>query len=448
MTTRPPRGGAAAVGGRRRSARHRSRHVVLLAARRRRADRCARAGATPTARSAATCRAATCRAACWSSPPATTGRPSGSTGRIAAGVVALANVAVEWGPPPALQVERVLAQRMIVIDSTLGVGRTRSGARATLVHEMTHTATGHGAARALAAWLAASSAPPRRSSRLRPAAAVAGCGAAGGGRRGPRGRPARTSCRSSTSPPPPGRRTSPATTRASSPSCCASAPSCSARGDGRGARRRRPRARSGRATAGRARRARRSSRSRASAFKAEDLDSPGQARHGARAGCPTASRAWSGRSAPPRRITARKTAGRLAGHRRRAAPRALPWEVARVPRRAHPRTSCCSTPPGLDAGELRGGLERAYRQIRRDLPRRDLPRSVLVIAAREPAPGGAAQRPDRQRRRRARERQRRLGPGARAARSSACSSQRMIVIDEAVARRCPGRSARGRSCTR
>ena len=38
---------------------------------------------------------------------------------------------------------------------------------------------------------------------------------------------------------------------------------------------------------------------------------------------------------------------------------------------------------GLDVGELRGGLERAYRRIRRDLPRRELPPSVLVIATRD-----------------------------------------------------------------
>jgi ketosteroid isomerase-like protein len=61
------------------------------------------------------------------------------TGRIARGVVALANVRVDFGPPPAMEVERVLAQRMIVVDSrwsTLPPAERQS----TLVHEMTHTA--------------------------------------------------------------------------------------------------------------------------------------------------------------------------------------------------------------------------------------------------------------------------------------------------------------------
>ena len=60
-------------------------------------------------------------------------------GRIAKGVVAIANVSVEWGPQPALQVERVLAQRMVVIDSTWG-SQDAFGRQSTLVHEMTHTA--------------------------------------------------------------------------------------------------------------------------------------------------------------------------------------------------------------------------------------------------------------------------------------------------------------------
>jgi hypothetical protein len=61
------------------------------------------------------------------------------TGRIAKGIVAIANVRVEWGPPPALEVERVLAQRLIVV-----VDRWRTqddfARQSTLVHEMTHTA--------------------------------------------------------------------------------------------------------------------------------------------------------------------------------------------------------------------------------------------------------------------------------------------------------------------
>src|SRR5215207_1286468 len=61
------------------------------------------------------------------------------TGRIAKGIVAIANVSVEWGPAPALEVERVLAQRLIVV-----VDRWRTQPElardSTLVHEMTHTA--------------------------------------------------------------------------------------------------------------------------------------------------------------------------------------------------------------------------------------------------------------------------------------------------------------------
>jgi hypothetical protein len=61
------------------------------------------------------------------------------TGRIAKGIVAVANVSVEWGPPPALEVERVLAQRLIVV-----VERWRTqpevARQSTLAHEMTHTA--------------------------------------------------------------------------------------------------------------------------------------------------------------------------------------------------------------------------------------------------------------------------------------------------------------------
>jgi hypothetical protein len=51
--------------------------------------------------------------------------------------VALANVRVKLGPGPAFEVERVLSQRMIVVDSrwsTLPPAERQS----TLVHEMTH----------------------------------------------------------------------------------------------------------------------------------------------------------------------------------------------------------------------------------------------------------------------------------------------------------------------
>jgi hypothetical protein len=60
-------------------------------------------------------------------------------GRIAGGVVALANVSVEFGPAPALEVEHVLSQRMLVITSRWSALPERER-QATLVHEMTHTA--------------------------------------------------------------------------------------------------------------------------------------------------------------------------------------------------------------------------------------------------------------------------------------------------------------------
>jgi hypothetical protein len=61
------------------------------------------------------------------------------SGRIARGVVALANVSVEFGSAPALPVRRVLAQRMVVIDSRWSA-LPEAERRSTLVHEMTHTA--------------------------------------------------------------------------------------------------------------------------------------------------------------------------------------------------------------------------------------------------------------------------------------------------------------------
>ena len=61
------------------------------------------------------------------------------TGRIARGVIALANVSVKFGPAPAFEVERVLAQRMIVVASRWNV-LPEAERQATLVHEMTHTA--------------------------------------------------------------------------------------------------------------------------------------------------------------------------------------------------------------------------------------------------------------------------------------------------------------------
>ncbi|HTE64595.1 MAG TPA: hypothetical protein VK631_29835 [Solirubrobacteraceae bacterium] len=75
------------------------------------------------------------------------------TGRIASGVVAIANVSVEWGPPPALAVERVLAQRLIVVVDRW---RTQDAAarQSTLVHEMTHTALDPDTSARTPPWLA------------------------------------------------------------------------------------------------------------------------------------------------------------------------------------------------------------------------------------------------------------------------------------------------------
>jgi hypothetical protein len=83
-----------------------------------------------------------------------------------------------------------------------------------------------------------------------------------------------------------------------------------------------------------------------------------------------------------RRITARRTddGWRVTSDRPRREP--LPWEVADF-RASRSRHVVLLAAPGVDAAPLRAGLERAYREIRSDLPRRDLPPSVLVIAARD-----------------------------------------------------------------
>jgi hypothetical protein len=75
------------------------------------------------------------------------------TGRVATGIVAIANVAVEWGPAPALRVRRVLAQRLIVVADRW---RTQDEAarQSTLVHEMTHTALDPDTSARTPPWLA------------------------------------------------------------------------------------------------------------------------------------------------------------------------------------------------------------------------------------------------------------------------------------------------------
>jgi hypothetical protein len=85
-----------------------------------------------------------------------------------------------------------------------------------------------------------------------------------------------------------------------------------------------------------------------------------------------------------RRIVARRTGAGWRIARDASRREAAPWEAGdyRATRSAH---VVLLAPKRFDTGELRPGLERAYRDIRRDLPRRDLPRSVVVIAARDEA---------------------------------------------------------------
>jgi hypothetical protein len=74
------------------------------------------------------------------------------TGRIAPGVIALANVRVEFGPEPALEVERVLEQRLIVIDRLWG-SLPPEERDSTLIHELTHTALNPDTSGRTPAWL-------------------------------------------------------------------------------------------------------------------------------------------------------------------------------------------------------------------------------------------------------------------------------------------------------
>jgi len=68
-------------------------------------------------------------------------------------VIALANVSVHYGPPPALAVSRVLSERMVVIDSRWR--RLRAPERlSTLVHELTHTALNTATSGRTPPWLA------------------------------------------------------------------------------------------------------------------------------------------------------------------------------------------------------------------------------------------------------------------------------------------------------
>ena len=84
-------------------------------------------------------------------------------------------------------------------------------------------------------------------------------------------------------------------------------------------------------------------------------------------------------------LTTRKLSARKTGDgwkvTRDVAPRdALPWEVDRYTASVGERVVLL-TPPGVEPGPLLPGLQSAYRKIARDLPARDLPDRVLVIAA-------------------------------------------------------------------
>lgn len=85
-----------------------------------------------------------------------------------------------------------------------------------------------------------------------------------------------------------------------------------------------------------------------------------------------------------RRLSARKSSAGWRVTRDVARGEPLPWEVAafKVTRAPH---IVLLTPPGVAVAPLRTGLVAAYREIRRDLPARDLPRSVLAIGARDAA---------------------------------------------------------------
>jgi hypothetical protein len=73
-------------------------------------------------------------------------------GRIAGGVLALANVRVAWGLPPGLPVRKVLAQRMVVLMSRWG-SLPEDTRQQILVHEMTHTALNPDTSGRTPAWL-------------------------------------------------------------------------------------------------------------------------------------------------------------------------------------------------------------------------------------------------------------------------------------------------------
>ena len=85
-----------------------------------------------------------------------------------------------------------------------------------------------------------------------------------------------------------------------------------------------------------------------------------------------------------RNVVARKESAGWRVSRDVARHEPLPWEVAAFKATRVPHVVLL-TPPGVAVGPLRSGLAEAYREIRRDLPARDLPRSVLVIAGRDAA---------------------------------------------------------------
>ena len=136
-----------------------------------------------------------------------------------------------------------------------------------------------------------------------------------------------------------------------------------------------------------------------------------------------------------RKLEVRKESAGWRVSRDVARAESLPWEVAafEVTRAPH---VVLLTDPGVDAAPLRDGLEQAYREIRRNLPARDLPRKRARDRRARRRAGRAPDRPDRARRRRACQRARRLRPaagdGGRARARAAADRDRLALAHAAA----------------
>ena len=152
-------------------------------------------------------------------------------------------------------------------------------------------------------------------------------------------------------------------------------------------------------------------------------------------------------TAPHQRAARRRPAGASARDARAA--RAAPVGGRRASRRTRARHVVLLTPRASTPARCAAGLERAYRRDPRATSRaRDLPRSVLVIAAARRRPGRAADGPDRARRRRARERRGASRGSPPALAVERVLSQRMIVIVSRWSALPECRAPERRSCTR